>query len=65
MDQRWWRPHTSIRSAKQVTTIRAMVWRIPDHRVLTEIEGKLLFLPKEARSYPKREAIIWRLSKLG
>ena len=39
--------------------------RIPDYRVLTELEGKPLFLPREARMYPKREAIEWRLSRLG
>jgi putative restriction endonuclease len=44
---------------------RALDLRIPDHRVLTELEGKPLFLPREARSYPKREAIEWRLSRLG
>lgn len=44
---------------------RALDVRIPDHRVLTELEGKPLFLPMEARSYPKREAIEWRMSRLG
>lgn len=39
--------------------------RIPDYRVLTALEGKPLFLPHEARMYPKREAIEWRLSRLG
>lgn len=39
--------------------------RIPDYRVLTALEGKPLFLPREARMYPKREAIEWRLSRLG
>jgi putative restriction endonuclease len=39
--------------------------RIPDHRVLTELEGKPLFLPREARMYPRREVIEWRLSRLG
>lgn len=43
----------------------ALDLRIPDHRVLTELEGKPLFLPREPRSYPKREAIEWRLSMLG
>ena len=38
--------------------------RIPDHRALTQLEGKPLFLPNEARMYPKREAIEWRLSRL-
>lgn len=39
--------------------------RIPDYRGLTELEGKPLFLPREARMYPKQEAIVWRLSRLG
>jgi putative restriction endonuclease len=38
--------------------------RIPDCRVLTDLEGKPLFLPREARMYPKREAIEWRLAQL-
>ena len=29
-----------------------------------ELEGKPLFLPREARMYPKREAIEWRLTML-
>lgn len=44
---------------------RALDLRIPDHRVLTDLEGKPLFLPREPRSYPKRDAIEWRLSRLG
>lgn len=39
--------------------------RIPDHRVLTALEGKPLFLPREARMYPRREVIEWRLSRLA
>lgn len=39
--------------------------RIPDYRVLTELEGKPLFLPREARMYPKREAIEWRMAMLA
>jgi putative restriction endonuclease len=39
--------------------------RIPDYRLLTELEGKPLFLPREARMYPKREAIEWRLAQLA
>lgn len=39
--------------------------RIPDYRALTELEGKPLFLPREARLYPKRDAIAWRLSRLA
>jgi len=38
--------------------------RIPDHRIFTELEGKPLFLPKEQRMYPKREALEWRLELL-
>jgi len=38
--------------------------RIPDYRTLTALEGKPLFLPGEARMYPKREAIEWRLARL-
>jgi len=38
--------------------------RIPDCRVLTDLEGKPLFLPREPRMYPKREAIEWRLEQL-
>jgi putative restriction endonuclease len=43
---------------------RSIDGRIPDYRVLTELEGKPLFLPREARMYPKREAIAWRLARL-
>ena len=43
---------------------RALARRIPDYQVLTELEGKPLFLPREARMYPKREAIEWRLTML-
>ncbi len=39
--------------------------RIPDYRALAELEGKPLFLPREARMYPKREAIEWRLARLA
>jgi len=38
--------------------------RIPDYRVLTDLEGKPLFLPKEPRMYPKREVIEWRLAQI-
>ena len=43
---------------------RALDRRIPDYQVLTELEGKPLFLPREAHMYPKREAIEWRLAML-
>lgn len=37
---------------------------ILDYRVLTELEGKPLFLPHEPRLYPKRAAVEWRLAQL-
>lgn len=43
---------------------RALDRRIPDYQVLTGLEGKPLFWPREARMYPKREAIEWRLAML-
>lgn len=43
---------------------RALDRRIPDYRVLTELEGKPLFLPRDARMHPKRDVIEWRLSRL-
>jgi putative restriction endonuclease len=39
--------------------------RIPDYQALTALEGQPLFLPREARMYPKRSAIEWRLAKLA
>lgn len=38
--------------------------RVPEYRVLTELEGKPLFLPREARMYPKRVAIEWRMAMM-
>jgi putative restriction endonuclease len=38
--------------------------RIPDHRLITSLEGKSLFLPKEQRMYPRRDALEWRLRRL-
>lgn len=38
--------------------------RIPDYRVLTELEGKPLFLPRAAHMYPRRDAIEWRMAML-
>ncbi|MFU2489885.1 hypothetical protein, partial [Thauera sp. WH-1] len=35
-----------------------------NYRVLTELEGKPLFLPREARMYPKQAAIEWRMAML-
>lgn len=43
---------------------KALDSRIPDHRALTSLEGKALFLPREPHRYPKRDAIEWRLSLL-
>lgn len=53
-------PHTDFRWRVS----RALDRRIPDYQVLTELEGKPLFLPREAHMYPKREAIEWRLAML-
>lgn len=39
--------------------------RVPDFRVLTDLAGKPLFLPKEQRMYPKQDALEWRLMRLG
>lgn len=39
--------------------------RVPDYRGLAELDGKPLFLPKEARMYPRRDVIEWRLSRLA
>jgi len=39
--------------------------RIPDYKMLTELEGKKLFLPKEQRMYPKREVLEWRIGRIG
>lgn len=38
--------------------------RIPDHRILTELEGKPLFLPREQRMYPLQDVLAWRLENL-
>lgn len=38
--------------------------RIPDHRLITDLEGKPLFLPREQRMYPRQDALEWRLSQL-
>jgi len=38
--------------------------RIPDYRVITELEGKPLFLPREQRMYPRRDSLEWRLKHL-
>ena len=38
--------------------------RIPDHRMITDLAGKPLFLPREQRMYPRRDVLEWRLSRL-
>jgi putative restriction endonuclease len=38
--------------------------RIPDHRIITDLAGKPLFLPREQRMYPRQDALEWRLSQL-
>jgi putative restriction endonuclease len=38
--------------------------RIPDHGMIIDLAGKPLFLPREQRLYPKRDALDWRLSRL-
>lgn len=38
--------------------------RIPDHQVLTTLEGKALLLPNEPRMYPRKDSLEWRLSRL-
>jgi len=38
--------------------------RIPDHRIITELDGKTLLLPNEQRMYPRQDALKWRLSQL-
>ena len=38
--------------------------RIPDHRILTLLDGKPLLLPKEQRMYPRQDVLELRLSRL-
>lgn len=38
--------------------------RIPDHKILTSLEGKSIFLPKEQRMYPRQDVLEWRLDNL-
>lgn len=38
--------------------------RIPDHQVFSRLAGELLILPKEARWYPRRDALEWRLKAM-
>ncbi|MDF2446510.1 MAG: hypothetical protein K0S46_1746 [Moraxellaceae bacterium] len=39
--------------------------RIPDHRAITELEGRNLILPKNIGMYPKRDALEWRIRQLN
>jgi putative restriction endonuclease len=39
--------------------------RIPDNRVLTDLAGKKMFLPKEQRVWPKKEVLEWRLRNMS
>jgi putative restriction endonuclease len=39
--------------------------RIPDFERLCSLEGRELLLPTEPRLYPKREALAWRVGRLG
>lgn len=38
--------------------------RIPDHRLLTMLQGKDLILPREKRMYPRQDALEWRVGLL-
>lgn len=38
--------------------------RIPDYRMITELDGKPLFLPREQRMYPRKDVLEWRVKKL-
>lgn len=39
--------------------------RIPDHRQITDLDHKAIFLPKEQRLWPKQEVLEWRHSQLN
>ncbi|MCV2367679.1 HNH endonuclease [Roseateles oligotrophus] len=43
---------------------RLLDHRIPDYRMLVDLQGHRLLLPVDARMYPKREALEWRLERL-
>jgi putative restriction endonuclease len=43
---------------------RALDDRVPDFAHLVRLKGRELILPKEARFYPKREALEWRLERM-
>lgn len=38
--------------------------RIPDHKVITDLDGKSLFLPREKKMYPRQDVLEWRLCQL-
>lgn len=38
--------------------------RIPDHQVFTRLAGKPLIPPREARMYPRQDAVEWRLKAM-
>lgn len=38
--------------------------RVPDYAMLVDLRDKALILPTEARMYPKREALEWRIARL-
>jgi putative restriction endonuclease len=38
--------------------------RVPDFAMLVDLRDKALILPAEARMYPKREALEWRIARL-
>lgn len=40
-------------------------FRVQDYRMLLELRGQHLFLPAQTSMYPKREALDWRLQRLG
>lgn len=39
--------------------------RIPDNRLLTDLAGKGLFLPKEQRMWPKQDLLLWKKDQLA
>jgi putative restriction endonuclease len=43
---------------------KALDRRIPDFRALCDLDGSEVLLPSEARMYPKREALEWRMERL-
>lgn len=39
--------------------------RIPDHKIITSLDGKPLFLPREQKMYPRQDVLEWRLAQLA